>query len=150
FVRDNAGGFIVTAATYFKAPWATPFPVRDRTMDFAASAGSVKVPSMMTTEQCRHGSFGDLQVLEKEYAGGELAMVILLPASREMTVAQLEESLDAQRLDAWTSQLRKRLVEIELPRFRLGSTFNLALVLNAMGMTSAFDSSLADFSVATD
>jgi serpin B len=85
-----------------------------------------------------------LQVLELQYEGDGLSMVVLLPKETG-GLAELEQSLSAEALAGWLEGLEKRSVVVSLPRFMMTAEFNLDEVLKAMGMADAF-SSAADFS----
>ena len=71
-------------------------------------------------------------------------MVVLLPKETG-GLSGLEERLTAERLAEWLGQMRPRKVSVALPRFKVTSSFSLADVLKAMGMTDAFSTD-ADFS----
>ncbi|MCB9876936.1 MAG: serpin family protein [Planctomycetes bacterium] len=79
------------------------------------------------------------QMIELPYKGGELAMVVLVPQSRDGLPA-LEKLLTAERLHAWLAKLDARQVDTALPRFRLEGRHELAPALQAMGMRRAFTS----------
>ena len=72
-------------------------------------------------------------------------MLVLLPDEAEGLPA-LEAKLTIDALGRWLSGLREREVRAYLPRFRLESQFQLADVLKAMGMATAFSPEEADFS----
>jgi serpin B len=72
-------------------------------------------------------------------------MVVLLPKSKD-GLAALEASLSAEKVAEWIGKVRRREVEVALPRFKTTAEFSLGDTLVAMGMTDAFDSGRADFS----
>jgi serpin B len=72
-------------------------------------------------------------------------MVVLLPKAKG-GLAALEASLSAEKLAEWVSKVRRREVQVTLPRFKTTAEFSLKDPLVAMGMTDAFDSGRADFS----
>lgn len=79
------------------------------------------------------------QMVELPYKGGELAMVVLVPQSRD-GLPQLERLLTAERLHGWLTKLGARQVDTSLPRFRLDGDHELAPALQALGMHRAFTS----------
>jgi serpin B len=90
----------------------------------------------------------DLQAIELPYAGGALAMVVVLPSKRDGLPA-LEKTLDGARLDGVLRKLDalpSREVEVYLPRFRVEASFRLEGVLEQLGVRHAFDRQQADFS----
>ncbi len=84
------------------------------------------------------------QAVELPYAGNELAMLILIPDEGAFT--DFESKLDAGVLDEIGSGMSYPQVNLWMPRFTFSADFMLKPTLSAMGMTDAFDDSLADFS----
>jgi serpin B len=87
----------------------------------------------------------DLSLLELPYEGDRLSMVLLLPAKVD-GLAALEKSLNQKNLDRWLGRLREEVVHVNIPRFKLGTRFNLSKTLVKMGMPDAFTCGKADFS----
>jgi serpin B len=71
-------------------------------------------------------------------------MVILLPKKLD-GVSELEKGLTCETIAGWLAKLRKREVQVSLPKFKMTSEFELVEVLASMGMPDAF-STKADFS----
>ena len=61
---------------------------------------------------------------------------------------QLEDQLTAEKLIAWTSpqNMRKREVDLYLPRFKVEESYDLVPTLRALGMVDAFIFRVANFS----
>jgi serine protease inhibitor len=76
--------------------------------------------------------------------GRELSMLVLLPKGDNL--AQVEESLSAERLEALRAELSEQRVLVYFPKFRLETGYSLADTLKAMGMPTAFNGDEADFS----
>jgi serpin B len=93
----------------------------------------------------KYRAVDNLQILELPYVGNRLSMVVLLPKEVD-GLRSLEEKLTETNLEKWTSALREQEVEVYLPKFTMTSEFSLKDVLQAMGITSAFDAGKADFS----
>src|SRR5215831_3083661 len=72
-------------------------------------------------------------------------MLVLLPKAVD-GLAALESSLTPEGLDAVVGKLGRQRVNLELPRFRLEESFQLADVLRSLGMERSFDPDRADFS----
>ena len=87
-----------------------------------------------------HASGPGWQAVEIPYVGGSLAMTIIVPAD----LAAFEAALTADRLAAITASLADAEVALTLPRFSIETKAQLADVLAALGMPSAFDDR-ADF-----
>jgi serpin B len=138
---------VLTNAVYFNAAWLRPFEeddTRDETFHLL-DGGETTVKMMSQVESFAYGEGADYKAVELPYDGGELSMVIMLPA--EGTFDTFEASLDADRLDDILAGLTRHQVTLKLPRFEYESEFSLAGRLAAMGMPSAFcGSSVTDFS----
>jgi serpin B len=73
------------------------------------------------------------QALEMPYREGSLAMVVLLPKTRDGLDA-LEASLTVEKLDSWTAGLKPNRVKVSLPRFTSTVEAELTDVLSQLGM----------------
>jgi len=137
---------VLVNAIYFKGKWLSEFDpsdTRDGTFYISAKE-SVQAPLMWQEEVFRYGEAPSLQILELPYRGEELSMLILLPR-RIDGLAQLEQDLTPENLEAWRARLRGQMVEIYLPKFRAELTFQLTQTLEAMGMRDAFVFGKANF-----
>lgn len=140
---------VLVNAIYFRADWAMPF-VKSFTQDapfHLAAGGQVSVPLML-----RLGEFpyyeepGKLQVAELPYSGGELSMVVVLPAEK-VGLAGIESSITVENIQKWTASLTSRNVKVQLPRFKLTwGTKNVIPQLEQLGIHDAFTFPKADFS----
>lgn len=130
-------------AIYLKAPWLTPFPTEaTKPGTFTRADGStVEVPMMATTAAMRHAAGTGWQAVEIPYIGGSLAMTVIVPDE----LATFEQALTADQLAALTAGLEETQVAVTFPKFSIETKAELADVLAALGMPSAFDGR-ADFS----
>jgi serpin B len=69
-------------------------------------------------------------------------MVVLVPDD----LATFEASLDAQRVKDIMASIRTYSLELSLPKFKFEAPLGLKDILIKLGMTDAFDDSVADFS----
>jgi serpin B len=69
-------------------------------------------------------------------------MTVIVPDD----LAAFEAGLDAERISAVVGALESRPIDLAFPRFGIETAAQLAEVLRGLGMTSAFDPDLADFS----
>jgi serpin B len=138
---------IITNAIYFHALWASPFTkAKTSQQDFHASPGDVVHVDMMNQAgRFRYYDEGSIQALELPYKGDTLAMVILLPKTKD-GLGQLESSLTVPKLEGWLTKLASRRVDVSLPRFKLSAECELKDALSALGMPVAFTLGKADFS----
>lgn len=77
-----------------------------------------------------------VQVLAVPFAGAELDFVLLLPEGIE-GILELEHTLGRQpgKLADWLGALEPREVEVVIPKFTIGSRFNLHEALTEMGVS---------------
>jgi serpin B len=144
---DGLTVLVLTNAIYFKADWLTQFDPKDtREGDFHVAAGKlVRAPLMSLASRLPYAEFDGGQALELPYVGEKLSMLLLLPRERG-GLAALEELLSTARIGEITGALKPRRVHVTLPRFKTRFHTDLAEVLAAMGMPSAFSPRSADFS----
>jgi serpin B len=138
---------IVTNAVYLKAKWAEPFKHEaTRDADFHVDEATKKsVPTMDQVSHFDYAENRDYQFVRLPYRGGELSMEILLP-KKAKRFAALEKGISAKAVDALAGKTKRRKVSLELPKFKVEQTIELAPPLKAMGIVAAFDSRRADFS----
>jgi serpin B len=143
---DPLTRLVLANAVYFKGTWAKPFEA-SRTSNqpfFLSASQQAPVPLMHHFDDVQYFENSDFQAVELPYAGGDLTMVVLLPRAKDGSAA-LETKLNTELLKTTLQQMRRRKVEIYLPKFKLESTFELNAPLSKLGMPDAF-SSKADFS----
>lgn len=151
-VRDTR--LVLVNAIYFRDTWQSPFD-GDATApaDFHAPGGARPVPMMRKTETLRLGVVADarLKVLELPYQGGVFSLVVVLPDAVD-GLAAVERALTTEALARWISGAQLRRVAVQLPRFKIepAEPLRLARTLTAMGMTTAFDATRADYSGMAD
>lgn len=143
---DNLTRLVLANAIYMKASWLTPFdPANTADGPFTLADGStVTVPMMHSQERLNVSQASDLVAIELPYIGDQLRMTILMPAAG--TLGDFEEGLSAERLEEILAGLDSSEVRLTMPKFRAESEFELAEVLQALGMTDAFAPGVADFS----
>lgn len=135
-------------AIYLKAAWLTPFP-EESTKDGAFTridGSTVEVP-LMHGDARKYAEGAGWRAGEVPYVGGSLAMTVIVPDD----FAAFEQGLTPERLAEITSALQERPVNLTFPKFAMESKVELGTTLAAMGMPSAFDPALGDFSgITTD
>jgi len=145
---NPATRLVLTNAIYFKADWQTQFRKEATTVeDFhLAPAQTVKAPLMHRTGGYNYFSEGTFQILEIPYKSRDLSMIVFLPNDVNGLLA-FEQSLTASNMQKWLSQLKPvSRVILTLPKYKVTQQFELAGVLGAMGMPTAFKLGAADFS----
>ncbi len=143
---DELTRMVLVNTLYFKAPWLEPFEV-DATSDddFHLRDGStVAVPTMHGP--AGYGEGDGWRAAHLSYAGGALAMTVVLPDEGR------EDDVDALVAgDGLPGLLGSSVtgVALSLPRWQFLVGANLNDALTALGMQAAFDPGQADFSAMT-
>ncbi|MDQ1747916.1 MAG: hypothetical protein QOD07_2179 [Frankiaceae bacterium] len=126
---------VLTNAIYLKAAWESPFE-RSATAaaPFTRADGHVVHPKTMSaTEDLDYAETTGYRAVRLPYAGGRLAMTLLLPATgRPLTWPATAPSFRAEPVD------------LALPKFRFSWNDDVAGVLASLGMRTAFTDG-ADF-----
>ncbi|MBM3956061.1 MAG: serpin family protein [Planctomycetes bacterium] len=141
----------LTNAIFFKGSWRTTFAERATApQSFHRADGStVAVPLMHRTGTEAHLAGDAFQLLALPYEGGELEMVILLPAEAGALPA-LEARLDAGAVAEWRIAAEQVDVSIWLPRFRLDDRLDARAVLGSLGVATLFVPGSADLTGMTE
>lgn len=138
---------VVTNAVHFKSAWARKFdPTATTPMPFQVAGGPAKpVPTMVDERPVLSGVVDNITVYEIPFAGDTYALMIGLPPAGH-TLDALETDLAGLDMAAWSSQLKPKTCQLELPRFTLApSGRSLKVSLQALGVRTVF-SDAADFS----
>ncbi len=89
---------------------------------------------MHAADELRYAAADGWQAVEVPYAGGQLAMRVLLPAPGRSPVAMLAP----QTMAAAGSRLQKRYLSLSLPRWDFTADLDLGAALRALGLTAPF------------
>jgi serpin B len=131
---------VLVNAIYLKAPWAEEFyeSATKRQTFYLGASNLINVPTMTAQRSLGYARCDGCTALVIPYRGGELQFLILLPEKVD-GLAGLERSLTT-RLLADCAALDRKDVILHLPKFKLEPpAMALGKVLQALGMTSAFD-----------
>jgi serpin B len=142
---DTLTRLILVNAVYFNAAWQRKFTAGATASDtFTKLDGSTTRVDMMNQEALFPYTEGaDYQAAALPYDGGELEMLIVLPAAGRFE--QFERSLGADALKSMLAALRSENVRLGLPKFRIEGSFSLSAAMQRLGMRAAFTPA-ADFS----
>jgi serpin B len=136
---------VLANALYLDADWARIFgkyPTQPR--PFHRSDGTVvTVPFVTEREPVRYAAGDGWQAAELPYVGGELAMLLVLPA--EETLATFEAALDQTAVDRIVAGLADTAVDFAMPKWDFQVDTDLVPVLRQLGLVEAFTPA-ADFS----
>jgi len=84
-----------------------------------------------------------LTMLAMNYQGQKLQMILIVPQSAK-GLAKLEQSLSYDRLQEWIGQLKQRMVNLSVPKFKLEAKYELSTTLQSQGMVRPFAIPTAD------
>ncbi len=141
---DGTTRLVLVNAVYLKAAWAKPFDTAvSADAPFTRPDGStVSAKFMQSGGSLDYAAGPGWRAVQLPYVGDQLAMLVIVPDSLPSFAA----GLDAATLASITAALAPREVNLSLPRFGTATQADLASVLAALGMPSAFSASAADFS----
>ncbi|NYJ00310.1 serpin B [Nocardioides thalensis] len=148
-VLDAATRLVLVNAIYLKAPWEKPFEpssTRDGTFHLT-DGGTTRVPMMSGSPYGALTRGDGWQAARIPYAGGTLAMTVVLPD--EGRLADVEQEVVRGGLPQMLAGGRGTTLDLRLPRWTFRSNAQLAGILGSLGMPSAFGSD-ADFRPMTD
>ncbi|MCK4366131.1 MAG: serpin family protein [Thermoplasmatales archaeon] len=138
---------VLTNAIYFKGMWAIPFdPDNTYETDFELTSDETTQVDMMSDidNDYNYTETDDLQIIELQYAGDDLSMIIVLPKENNITIA--ESALNSGNLAIWINSLMGDEVDVEIPKFKFEKKYSLNDLLRNMGIIDAFVPDIADFS----
>jgi serpin B len=139
---------VLTNAIYFKGKWELEFD-KKQTKDGAfahANGKDTKVPLMHKSAGFQYAETENWQAVELPYIGKETAMFVLLPKKRG-ALKDLQKDVTAKLMDDLMAKLAyAREVNLTLPKFKIETDYNLAPVMQKLGMVDAFDAGKADLS----
>lgn len=149
-VLDALTRLVLVNAIYLKAPWERPFE-KNLTADgpFHLEDGStVTVPMMRPSDGPVALGRGDgWQAVPLPYAGGRLAMTVVLPDAGRL--ADVEALVVAGGLPEILASPKPEGVGLLLPKWTFRTAAPLRDALMALGMTLPFEAGRADFSAMT-
>ncbi len=138
---DTDTSVVLTNSVYLLADWASPFKPESTYDGFFNTLAGQKVTAKMMN-QTGHFDYldsGTYQALRLPYIGNELAMIIVLPKTRD-SFSAVERSIDATVLASQIGAgLKGDYVHVGLPKFQFkwGSK-SLNDALKALGLVTPF------------
>ena len=145
---------ILINAIYFKGDWTTQFSKDDtRPQTFYQSNGSTIDCDMMNLEdKFKYMENDDIQAIELPYGDGDFSMAVMLPKENDIGT-DLDVLIGNLTSEYWGSlgdYYDSVEVDLYLPKFELEFKVVMNDILKTLGMPSAFDPQLSDFSGIAD
>ena len=140
---------VLVNAIYIKAAWKTPFKVAQTSKDSFYTTATEKHPVEMMNQIAyfRYEESDQVQIIEKDYFGDTLSMRIVLPKKRFNLSRILKKSDETPLVFTSTAKNREtKKIHLQLPKFEISETYELASILSKLGLYSVFNSKKADFS----
>lgn len=148
-VLDATTRLVLVNAIYLKAPWADPFDasLTRQGVFRLAGGGTTDVPMMSGSPYGALVRGEGWQAARIPYAGGRLAMTVVLPDGGDVT--DVERQVAGGALPRMLEGGRPTALDLRLPRWTFRSQAGLAGILAGLGMPRAFTPG-ADFSPMTE
>ena len=144
---DTLTRLVVVNAIYFKADWEDQFdPTDTKDESFHLVDGStIRVKMMSENINGAQFSTGDgYKAVELNYLEKTAAMDILVPDEGKFN--DFESQLDATKYNDILAGMQPKMLSLGLPKFSYTQNSDLGDHLSSLGMSDAFDPTLADFS----
>ncbi|XP_059798621.1 serpin B6-like [Balaenoptera ricei] len=142
---------VLVNAIYFKGNWENQFNKQHTKERLFKVRKNVEKPVQMMIKKStfKITYIGEIftKILVLPYVGRELNMSITLPHGNT-DLKTVEKELAYEKFVEWTRPdlMEEEEVEVSLPRFKLGESYNMEGVLRTLGVTDAFEDTRADFS----
>ena len=143
-IPDAAIMYLINALA-FEAEWTEIYEknqVRDKT--FTKEDGTKQDVELMYSTEGKYLEDENATGFVKYYKERKYAFVALLP-NEGVTVSEYVNSLDGASLAALLANAENRSVETAIPKFESEYDIEMSSILEAMGMSNAFNVTFADF-----
>jgi serpin B len=142
---DALTRLILTNAIYFEGAWACPFEAK-LTQDWPFHATPDKSAAVKMMHQILSLPYYENELMQaaaipfvgKSNAGGDLALVLLLPKSADNLEVMFNQL--PNHFSNWLSSFSLQRIDIKLPKFTIDTRLNLREPLQQLGMEDPFDS----------
>ena len=144
-ISDDAIMYLVNALA-FEAEWRSIYNSKQvRDGEFTSESGEKMSVEMMYSDESKYIEDENATGFIKYYSGGKYAFAALLP-NEGMSVSEYLNTLDGESVQAMLSGMKTVSVRAAIPKFETEYSTEMSEILSNMGMPTAFDPSLADFS----
>ncbi|XP_013791717.2 leukocyte elastase inhibitor-like [Limulus polyphemus] len=151
---NSMTNFVIVNAVYFKGTWMQQFEIhKTRPGTFTSGVGIEQEAQMMNMRGIFLYGVNEVlkcQVLELPFSGNDFSMVILLPENRYFGVDILSRLITPDQVSDIFFSVYPTDVWVSLPKFRTESNFDLAFVLQKMGLREIFDPRYANLTGFTE
>lgn len=138
---DDETQALLVNAIYFKARWANEFSAMDTTPEkFRVNSNkAITVPMMYNDDVFAYAELPELDAvaLELPYAGTQVSMLFILPNQVD-GLSQLERQLQRVDLNQIAARLRREMVAVRIPKFRIEFEQDMTRPLQELGVRRMF------------
>ena len=143
-IPETALMYLINALA-FDAEWSEVYEKHQvRSGEFTKEDGKKQNVKFMYSTESKYLEDDKATGFIKYYKGGKYAFAAMLP-KEGVSVSEYVASLSGESLNAMLSNPQNTTVYTSIPKFEMAYSIQMAEVLNAMGMTDAFDGNKADF-----
>ncbi|HNQ67361.1 MAG TPA: serpin family protein [Bacteroidales bacterium] len=138
---DESTKMVLVNAIYIKSKWKYPFSKSSTQSKRFYSTKEVSTNTdfmIQRTTGVKYTEYKSNQVLELPYTSPELSLIIILPRNSDLQNISSYIPGGAEYFEI-INNLRFNDVYMEIPKFKIESSFKLADVLKSMGVKDAFD-----------
>lgn len=135
---------VVLSGAYMRGKWSQTFNLQETKQApfFSDRYTTGTVPTMFATGEYNYLHENNFSMIELPYEvkkaeSATLSLFIILPHDT-YGLSDVEKEIVPDRLERWVATMKRRLVVLKLPRFRVTDTFSLVDSLTQMGLTSPF------------
>ncbi|XP_057882509.1 alpha-1-antitrypsin-like [Melospiza georgiana] len=137
---------VIVNYIYFKAYWENPFNIKRTHKNFFYVNDTTSVKVAMMAQDGFYKAYSDrklsCKVVQIPYKGNVTALFIL---PNEGKLKQLEHALTKNTVSNWERSLKRRRMELHIPKLSISGTYDLKRILMNLGVTDVF-SNQADLS----
>ena len=147
---DGSTQVSLTNAAYFKGQWASQFKPKDTKRDnFYVNRNTIKVTKFMKQKgQFNYYTSEELRshVLQLPYVGEDISMLIILPPFEDDSLAKTVALMTPEKIQGVVAEIKSGFFKIEdlnveIPKFNIDQSMDLASTLSVLGVPSLFDAS---------
>ncbi|XP_022816324.1 alaserpin-like isoform X1 [Spodoptera litura] len=139
---DALTAAVLVNAMYFKGKWKIPFkPEQTEDRDFHVSKDEiVKKPTMHVVDDFKYGESKELdaKLLEMSYSGDESSLLIVLPNEIDGINNLVKKLENPELLSKAMENMYTNEVIVDLPKFKIETTTDLADILYKMNIKKLF------------
>ncbi|XP_035222888.1 uncharacterized protein LOC118195672 [Stegodyphus dumicola] len=139
---DPATVLVILNAVYFKGNWLNKFNEKATFLQYFYNKGiednAVQVDMMHLKESFPYFENESYKAVQLPYKGEEIAMLILLPNSRN-GLEEVENKLSSNFIQDFKQNMRKTKIELALPKFRLEYSKSMKNAFQELGMKRVFE-----------